>query len=57
MIASTLHEEDAVVCIHDDYCCHVEATEISQILLKIGLLISGSYSSITSEIGEFENIP
>lgn len=32
MIASALHEEGVVVCIHDDYCNHVGTAEISQIL-------------------------
>lgn len=35
MIASALHEEGVVVCIHDDYCNHVGTAEISQILLEI----------------------
>lgn len=37
------------VYIHDDYCIDIEAAEISQILLKIGELISNSYRSTKAE--------
>lgn len=56
MIASVMKEEGAVVCIHDDYCSHVETAEISQILLKISALISNSYRGILQEMGEHQNI-
>lgn len=56
MIASALHEEGTVVCIHDDYCNHVETAEVSEILLKISTLISNSYCNALPEIGELDNI-
>lgn len=56
MIASALHEEGVVVCIHDDYCNHVETAEISQILLEIGALVSSSYCNAILGIGELQNI-
>ena len=46
---TAVSEEDAVICIHDDYCIDIEAAEISQILLKIGELISNSYRSTKAE--------
>ena len=56
MIASALHEEGVVVCIHDDYCNHVGTAEISQILLEISVLVSSSYSNTLLETGELQNI-
>lgn len=56
MIASALHEEGVVVCIHDDYCNHVGTAEISQILLEISVLVSSSYSNALPETGELQNI-
>ena len=41
---TAVSEKDAVICIHDDYCIDIEAAEISQILLKIGELISNFLS-------------
>lgn len=49
MIMTAVSEKDAVICIHDDYCTDIEAAEISQILLKIGELISNSYCSTKTE--------
>ena len=49
MIMTAVSEKDAVICIHDDYCIDIEAAEISQILLKIGELISNSYRSTKAE--------
>lgn len=43
MITSVVHEDGAVICIHDDYCSHRKAAEISQILLKISDLVSNTY--------------
>lgn len=48
MIMTAVSEKDAVICIHDDYCIDIEAAEISQILLKIGELISNSYRSVSA---------
>ena len=31
MITSVVRKDGAVICIHDDYCSHIEATEISLI--------------------------
>ena len=45
MVASAIHGDETVVCIHDDYCKRIEATEIAQILLKIGALVSNAYHS------------
>lgn len=52
VITPVLHKEGVVVCIHDDYCNHVGTAEISQILLKIGTLVSNSYRNIIQETGE-----
>lgn len=57
MIALALQEEAFVVCIHDDYCSHVEATEISRILSKISKLVSNSYRGTLQEANELHNIP
>lgn len=43
MVASAIHGDETVVCIHDDYCQRIEAAEITQILLKIGDLVSNAY--------------
>lgn len=51
-----LHKEGVSVCIHDDYCNHVETAEISQILLKISALVSNSYRNIIQGTGELQNI-
>ena len=45
MITSVVRKDGAVICIHDDYCSHIEATEISHILLKISDLVSKRMSS------------
>ena len=46
MVVSAIHRDETVVCIHDDYCQCIEASEITQILLKIGDLISNAHHSI-----------
>ena len=38
MVASAIHGDETVVCIHDDYCQRIEAAEITQILLKLEIL-------------------
>lgn len=43
MFTTAINEKGTVVYIHDDYCSHVEATEVTNILLKISELISGAY--------------
>ena len=43
MVASAIHGDETVVCIHDAYCQRIEAAEITQILLKIGDLVSNAY--------------
>lgn len=50
MITSVVHEDGAVICIHDDYCSHRKAAEITQILLEIGDLVSNTYQSPKSEL-------
>lgn len=57
MITSVVRKDGAVICIHDDYCSHVEATEISHILLKISDLVSNTYRSVQQERDKNCNIP
>ena len=46
MVTSAIQMDETVVCIHDDYYKCIEASEITQILLKIGDLISNAHHSI-----------
>lgn len=43
MVASVIHGDETVVCIHDDYCRYIKAEEIAHILLKISNLVSNAY--------------
>ena len=43
MVASVIHVDETVVCIHDDYCRYIKAEEIAHILLKISNLVSNAY--------------
>ena len=57
MITSVVRKDGAVICIHDDYCSHTEATEISHILLKISDLVSNTDRSVQQERDKNCNIP
>lgn len=57
MIASVVREDGVVICIHDDYCSHIEAAEISRILLKISNLLSNTYRSAQQERDKNNNVP
>ena len=57
MITSVVRKDGAVKCIHDDYCSHIEATEISHILFKISDLVSNTYRSVQQERDKNCNIP
>ena len=46
---TAVSEKDAVICIHDDIVLILKQQKISQILLKIGELISNSYRSTKAE--------
>lgn len=51
MVTSANREEGTMICFHDDYCRQVEETEIADILLKLGNLISNAYHG-TEQTGE-----